>query len=157
MSKLINRMLILLIFANIVFDPFKKLNNLYLLLSFLAMGVLLVIYYFQEYILSKKKIESKINDKVNYLVYTSHHLNDNSRSIVRGYVCLNDKYFYFVDKNSDKVFKRNLSMVEKVEKTKISFRKGYNIYFYDINDSTIFCVTGIKVNKSDKIMNLGKK
>lgn len=159
MSKLITRILLLLVFANLVFEPFGPLSIKLVLWSFVAMFALLVVYYFQEYIMSKKKREEIAKETLVYSLYCCHLRNDSSRSLERGYLCISSTNFIFVEKTKNKiVFKRPISSIVSIEPTKIALRKGYNFNFASLSeDSEIFTLTGSKLVKDQKIAELLKK
>ncbi len=158
MSKFITRILILVIFANLVFG-FIPLSTVLIILSFVLMFALLVVYYFQEYIMNKSTKESICKSEIKHSIYCCFLKEDSTRSLIRGYLCFSDKNVFFIEKiNKSIVFKRPISTFSHASKTKEALRDGYKLYFESISDDyDVITLTGRKLLKDKFLTDLVKK
>ena len=157
------KILILLDFAAVVFMPSVYTSRSTLIPMFATMVILVVLYWFAMYWVSKKKAYQIIGKTPKFDIFVGKIPTDPNADLTRGRLCIADNTIYLIQKNDGKDKKAGLYKVSWSMDTStitslgfgkvLSVRKGFIIYMD--KDDVRFTCSSIAKHKAELYAALG--
>lgn len=127
------RILMLAMFAWLVFGRSYYTNPILYWCSYIVLGVILVIYWFVAFYVSERRAQKVLGKTFSYGFFTGLVPSDSTADLIRGRLCVCDGELVLVHKKLGKEYVRQLSVPVKDIKsigfgTVAGVRKGFTVY-----------------------------